>query len=73
MVRLSHRDAAVDAAQRLVESLRDPVDVDGVDIDTSVSVGIAIPHVESDLPKLTQRADRALYRSKQRGGNGYSF
>lgn len=60
-------------AERLVRSLDAPIEWSAAEIETSVSVGLAIAtgdHRSAD--HLLQRADRALYRAKERGRDQYS-
>lgn len=65
-------EAAVDAAQRVLEALASPIGLDnGQHVLVGASVGVALfqgQAVES-LTALIDRADRALYASK-RGGKG---
>ena len=65
--------AATDAeamAQRIVQSISAPYDVDGQVIELGVSVGVAVaPDDGRTAEALLSRSDRALYRAKQhRGG-----
>ncbi len=61
-------------AERLLSSLAAPIDVAGHEIRTSVSIGVAMPVGRRLTPdQLLQRADRALYRAKGRGGNRFAF
>jgi diguanylate cyclase (GGDEF)-like protein len=53
------------AVQRLQETLRKPVDVDGISIALDASIGLAwYPEHGSDVDTLLQRADVAMYRAK---------
>lgn len=61
-------------AERLLASLAAPIEVAGREIRASVSIGIAMPVGKRLTPdQLLQRADRALYRAKGRGGNRFAF
>jgi diguanylate cyclase (GGDEF)-like protein len=65
--------AAADAeamAQRIVQSIHAPYDVDGQAIELGVSVGVAVaPDDGHTAEALLSRSDKALYRAKQnRGG-----
>lgn len=61
-------------ADSLVRSLDDTVAVAGLEVDTSVSVGVAIPPASGETAdRLMQRADRALYRAKSRGRNRHAI
>jgi diguanylate cyclase (GGDEF)-like protein/PAS domain S-box-containing protein len=60
-------------AQRLLSCLAPPIELAGHPIHTSVSIGIACPWSKKvTSEKLLQRADRALYRAKRRGGNQFA-
>ncbi|MDE2363048.1 MAG: EAL domain-containing protein [Hyphomicrobiales bacterium] len=61
-------------ARRIVESLAEPIDIDGNKTYVSVSIGIALcPLDSSDAESLLQHASLALYRAKNEGRNGYAF
>ncbi len=61
-------------ADRLLSSLVAPIEVAGREIRASVSIGIAMPVGKRLTPdQLLQRADRALYRAKGRGGNRFAL
>ncbi|WLB51926.1 GGDEF domain-containing protein [Bradyrhizobium japonicum] len=65
--------AAADAeamAQRIVQSISMPYDIDGQVIEVGVSVGVAVaPNDGRTAEALLSRSDKALYRAKQeRGG-----
>jgi len=56
-------------ARRMIATLHQPFDVDGVRLDVQASVGIAIaPEHGTDVVTLLQRADVALYTAKERRG-----
>jgi diguanylate cyclase (GGDEF)-like protein/PAS domain S-box-containing protein len=61
-------------AEKLVEVLSKPFQIDGDEIISSVSIGIAIfPQDTSDPEKLLRKADLALYKVKNDGRNGYHY
>lgn len=61
-------------ARRLLLSLEQPFEIDGLQIQTSVSIGIAVyPPGESDSQALIKQADLALYRAKRDGRNTFRF
>ena len=61
-------------ARRLLLSLEKPLEIDGLQIQTSVSIGIAVyPPGESDPQGLIKQADLALYRAKRDGRNTFRF
>ncbi len=64
-------DAASEAdlsvlAQRLVDSLSEPIDVGGVEVAVGASAGVAFG-LARDLPELRIQADEASYRAKRSG------
>lgn len=73
---------AVDASQRLeatVRSIADrilreltrPIEVNGVEIHISASIGVAIAPLGSDVDALVAAADAAMYEVKRAGGSGH--
>ena len=67
------REAAA-VAQKLVYELGKPYTVDGVQLISGASIGIAcVPHDGEDVGTLLRLADTAMYRAKDRGRNGYEF
>ncbi|MCP2324708.1 diguanylate cyclase (GGDEF)-like protein [Hamadaea flava] len=62
-------DVARDVAQRLSDLLAEPVEVDGMMIESRASVGIAHVAGGGDDSQLMQKADMALYAAKS-GGKG---
>jgi len=67
-------DAARSLAARLIEVLREPMDIDGHRVVVGASVGIALSHSGSeDETALMKQADIALYEVKNSGRNGTSL
>ncbi len=61
-------------ANRLCRTLGKPYTVDGHEIATTVSIGVAMAPMDSqDAPALLKCADLALYRSKSEGRNTVRF
>jgi diguanylate cyclase (GGDEF)-like protein len=68
---LSEDHVATRVAQRLIEELEHPVVVEGIALDVSASIGIAMfPAHSDDVETLLRRADVAMYAAKESGG-GY--
>jgi diguanylate cyclase (GGDEF)-like protein/PAS domain S-box-containing protein len=66
-------DHCVTIAQRLLERLAEPFDVDGTEVTTGASIGIAIGHGGPSAPEdLMRNADLALYDAKNHGKNRYA-
>jgi diguanylate cyclase (GGDEF)-like protein/PAS domain S-box-containing protein len=67
-------EAAARVAQKLIDVLRPPLQVDGHELTTSASIGIALfPHDGDDPDTLLKNAANALSRAKQQGRNHYQF
>jgi diguanylate cyclase (GGDEF)-like protein len=60
-------------ASRILEVLGRPVDFNGQQIVSSVSIGIALSTEDGDYGKLIQNADLALYRAKADGRSTFRF
>ena len=62
----------VPLAQRIVESLRKPVIIDGQSVHCPTSIGITVfPHDKGDVDALIRNADLALYAVKEAGRNDF--
>lgn len=74
LVDLDDPQAAGLAARRIIESLEQPVDLDGHRVGIGVSVGIGLGIQDGvDADTLFRNADIALYRAKTAGRNTYRF
>jgi diguanylate cyclase (GGDEF)-like protein len=63
---------AADVANKLLEAASQPVLIGGKECKLSVSIGIAIyPDDGGDGPTLLKNADKAMYKAKDLGKNGY--
>jgi diguanylate cyclase (GGDEF)-like protein/PAS domain S-box-containing protein len=60
-------DRAIDIAERLLDSLRQPVDVDGIDVVVLASVGIAVAVAGASTTSVLRDADIAMYEAKRAG------
>ena len=65
-------DEAAIVAQRLIEAIRPPVNVEGHNLSVGLSVGIALTSQATNTPEHMLRcADMALYEAKRNGRNRY--
>ncbi|MGB7178594.1 MAG: EAL domain-containing protein, partial [Xanthobacteraceae bacterium] len=68
------REAASGLANRIIEALSKPFDIEGGAINIGASIGIALaPEHDTSSDNLLKMADLALYRAKSGGGSGYRF
>lgn len=59
---------AIETAKRIAHSFEQPVEIDGITLQTNVSIGIALfPEHGNEADILTQRADVAMYTAKSTG------
>ena len=67
-------EQAAAVAERMIESLREPFPVVPSECKVSVSIGIVLcPDQGTDVDRLIGMADAAMYESKARGKNTFSF
>jgi diguanylate cyclase (GGDEF)-like protein/PAS domain S-box-containing protein len=72
--RNSSPHAAGALARRLVEIISEPMEIDGQEINTGVSIGIALaPNDGNAADHLMKCADLALYRAKAEGRGTFRF
>jgi diguanylate cyclase (GGDEF)-like protein len=70
----SSAEAAASLARRLVDVVSDPIEIDGQDINSGVSIGIALaPNDGTTADHLMKCADLALYRAKAEGRGTFRF
>lgn len=71
---LAHGDAAARAAEEILAALAQPFALEGHELFTSLSLGIAVyPDDGEDYETLLKNADMALYKAKDEGKNTYRF
>lgn len=67
-------EAVAAIASKVVEQLASPVTVQGVEVTSGGSVGIALyPDDGADFDDLLKTADMAMYRAKEAGRNAFRF
>jgi diguanylate cyclase (GGDEF)-like protein len=68
------RATLVELAERMLDSIRQPYDLDGYEVVIETSIGIAVaPDDGAEPTRLLKNADLALYKAKSDGRNGYRF
>jgi diguanylate cyclase (GGDEF)-like protein/PAS domain S-box-containing protein len=61
-------------AQKIIDVLKRPFDLDGKETYVSASIGITLYPADSDSAEaLVMNADAAMYRAKEQGRNNYQF
>jgi len=74
MLETSHVEDTAAIAQKILDSFIEPLLIDGHQLHSSISIGIAIyPEDAEDLETLTKKADAAMYYSKGHGRNQFKF
>ncbi len=70
----SMRDSAIVLANRILELIAKPFDIDGHEVVVGASIGIALAPEDGVEPdELMKRADLALYKIKAEGRNGFAL
>jgi len=70
----NQREAASALADRILDALVSPFDIDGNEVSIGTSIGIALaPEHATNHDNLLKIADLALYNAKSAGRNGYRF
>jgi diguanylate cyclase (GGDEF)-like protein len=71
---LGHGNLVQHMAERIMEAMAKPFQIDDETIRTSSTIGIALfPHDTDDADQLIKFADMALYQAKAAGRNHYQF
>ncbi|WP_449539233.1 diguanylate cyclase domain-containing protein [Ferdinandcohnia sp. Marseille-Q9671] len=64
----------VDISNRLLETVNQPMQIKGLTLQTTISIGISIyPNKVEDIDLLLKEADKNLYKSKDVGGNTFTY
>jgi predicted signal transduction protein with EAL and GGDEF domain len=72
--RIVHPTDAGPVAQRILEALREPIEVDGQNLTLSASIGISIYPIDGKTTEtLIANADRAMSHAKSQGGNSFQY
>jgi len=75
VIQIGARDShdAEALAARLIETVRQPMTIEGQQVFIGVSIGIALNAPGLDASELTKQGDIALYQAKAAGRDGYCF
>ena len=74
LVELKKTEDAMSIAEKVVEAIGQPFNIEGQELRVSTSLGIAIyPEDGSTRHDLVINADAAMYHTKRSGRNGYNF
>lgn len=69
---MSRQQDAVPTAERILSAISRPFQLEGCRVDITTSIGIALfPDHGEEVNQLVKRADFAMYRAKDKGGNTY--
>lgn len=67
-------EKAAEIAQKLIDTISEPVEVDGYNLQVTTSIGISVyPDDGKTASTILKNADTAMYSSKEAGRNQYSF
>jgi diguanylate cyclase (GGDEF)-like protein/PAS domain S-box-containing protein len=70
----NQREAASALADRIIDIISKPFDIEGHEVNIATSIGISLaPEHATSSDGLMKMADLALYRAKSAGRNGYRF
>lgn len=71
---IDHVDDAVRLARRIIEEIKQPLEVEGNEMFVTTSIGVAVyPDDGSTAEGLLKNADTAMYRAKDLGRNSYQL
>lgn len=72
---IAHPEDAAVVATKIVDTINEPIPINGNDLRITISIGIAVYPVNGtdDTKELMKKADIAMYEAKKNSGNGFSF
>jgi len=74
LTELSGAAEAAKVAQKMLELLADPIQLEGREVAVTASIGISLcPGDAQDAEGMIRNADAAMYRAKEAHGNSYEF
>ncbi|WP_370279619.1 EAL domain-containing protein [Pontibacterium sp.] len=70
----SSPNAAAEVATKVIEAVKQPIHVEGYNLQVTTSIGISIfPDNGADASSILKNADTAMYSSKEAGRNQFNF
>ncbi len=74
MNHIHHERDAAHLAEKIIQMLSEPIEIQGMKLHLTTSIGISIyPQDAETAETLTSNADAAMYRAKSAGRNTYQF
>ena len=71
---ITHFEDAGFIADKILNAIAEGTYIEGREVITHTSIGISMfPDDSEDIEELIRSADAAMYRAKEKGGNGYQF
>jgi diguanylate cyclase (GGDEF)-like protein len=71
---IEHNTDIAHIAQKVIDSISQPAQINGYEVVVGCSIGIAIyPQAGQDADTLLKNADMAMYKAKQEEGSSYCF
>ena len=71
---IKHPEGATKVARKVIDSVKQPIALDGRDLNVTTSIGIALyPEDGEDTETLLKNADIAMYRAKDAGRDNFQF
>ncbi len=62
------RERGQATADRLVGAIAQPIEIDGVEVRVTASIGVAVSDAEAGIKQLLTLADQAMFEAKRAGG-----
>lgn len=74
LMQIRHDTDAGEVARKLIEAIAKPIQIDGYSLHVTTSIGISLYPNDGEMADvIVKNADTAMYRSKDRGRNQYTF
>ncbi|HXE96904.1 MAG TPA: diguanylate cyclase [Dongiaceae bacterium] len=72
---IAHPEDAAVVANKIINAINEPVSLNENDVHITTSIGIAMYPVNGtdDAKELMKKADKAMYETKNKGRNGFTF